>query len=186
MLEVELKASLEGLCGEAVLRQAEQLGFVPGEQVREADVYYNGTERDFRRTDEALRLRRVWELPEGSCESLMTYKGPKIDRLSNTRTEFETAVADGEITGKILEALGYQAVFTVDKIRRTYRLDDVTLCMDEVTGLGSFLELETLTPSEDLREAQVGRLLELLEQLGVSSERLTRLSYLEMLAGKGK
>ena len=104
-----------------------------------------------------------------------------MDQISNTRTEHETAVADGETAKKLLEALGYRPVFTVDKTRYTYRLDDVTLCMDDVVGLGKFLELETLAASEACRETSVARLLTLLDRLGVARERLTRQSYLEML-----
>ena len=84
------------------------------------------------------------------------------------------------------EALGYRPVFTVEKLRREYRLEDVTLCLDEVTGLGAYLELETLAPSEEDREDAVNRLLTLLDRLGVSRDRLTRHSYLELLtAGNG-
>ena len=58
----------------------------------------------------------------------------------------------------------------------------MTLCLDEVTGLGFFLELETLTPNETARAAAVDRLLEMLDRLGIARMRLTRRSYLELLA----
>jgi len=170
MLEAELKASLGCLTAE--------------ELVRETDVYFNGTDRDFRRTDEALRLRSVRRLPDGPRKSLMTYKGPKVDRVSNARTEYETAVSDSDTAQQLLEALGYRPLAVVDKVRRTYRLGEVTLCLDEVTDLGSFLELELLVPGEAQRAAAVARLLALLEALGVSRERLSRRSYLELLAEK--
>lgn len=185
MLEAEIKASLAGLSTETLLEQAGSMGFRPAAQLRETDMYFNGNDRDFRRTDEALRLRRVQTLPDGTEESLLTYKGPKLDRVSSARTEYETAVADGETAGKLLEALGYRPAFTVEKLRREYRLDDVTLCLDEVTGLGAYLELETLAPSEEDRETAVNQLLTLLDRLGVSRDRLTRHSYLELLAARG-
>ena len=114
----------------------------------------------------------------------MTYKGPKVDRVSNARAEYETAVSDSDTAQKLLEALGYRPLAVVDKVRRTYRLGEVTLCLDEVTDLGSFLELELLVPGEAQRAAAVARLLALLEALGVSRERLSRRSYLELLAEK--
>lgn len=184
MLEAELKAFLGDLTAEELAERAMALGFLPEEQVRETDVYFNGTERDFRRTDEALRLRSVRRLPDGPRESLITYKGPKLDRVSNARTEYETAVSDGETAQKLLEALGYRPLAVVDKVRRTCRREDVTLCLDEVAELGSFLELEILVPGEEQREAAVSRLLALLEELGVPRDRLSRRSYLELLAEK--
>ena len=186
MLEAELKASLGDLAAEELADRAAALGFLPVEQVRETDVYFNGTERDFRRTDEALRLRSVRRLPDGPWESLITYKGPKLDRVSNARTEYETGVSDGGTAQELLEALGYRPLAEVNKVRRTYRLDQVTLCLDQVQGLGGFLELELLVPGEEQREAAVERLLALLEELGIPRDQLSRRSYLELLAEKQK
>ncbi len=186
MLEAELKASLGDLAAEELADRAAALGFLPVEQVRERDIYFNGTERDFRRTDEALRLRSVRRLPDGPWESLITYKGPKLDRVSNARTEYETGVSDGGTAQKLLEALGYRPLAEVNKVRRTYRLDQVTLCLDQVQGLGGFLELELLVPGEEQREAAVERLLALLEELGIPRGQLSRRSYLELLAEKQK
>lgn len=185
MLEAELKVSLGDLTAEELAERAIALGFVPGEQVRERDLYFNGADRDFRRTDEALRLRQVQRLPDGPQESLVTYKGPKLDQVSNARTEYETGVSDGETAARLLEALGYRPFATVEKLRRTYRRGEVTLCLDKVTDLGDFLELEILASREEEREAAVARLLALLEELGVPRNRLSRRSYLELLIKKG-
>lgn len=185
MLEAELKVSLGDLTAEELAERAIALGFVPGEQVRERDLYFNGADRDFRRTDEALRLRQVQRLPDGPQESLVTYKGPKLDQVSNARTEYETGVSDGETAARLLEALGYRPFATVEKLRRTYRRGEVTLCLDKVTDLGDFLELEILASGEEEREAAVARLLALLEELGVPRDRLSRRSYLELLIKKG-
>ena len=183
MLEAELKVSLAGLDAKTVKDRAEALGFRLHRTVRETDAYYQGVNRDFRQTDEALRLRCCRLLPEGPEEILLTYKGPKLDTASCARVEYETAVADGEAARLLLEALGHRAARIVDKMRREYVRAGVTLCLDEVTGLGWFLELETLLPDESGREAVVTRLLEVLDRLGVSRERLTRRSYLGLLEG---
>lgn len=184
MLEAELKASLGDLAAEELEQRALALGFLPEEQVQERDVYFNGAERDFRRTDEALRLRQVQRLPDGPQESLVTYKGPKLDQVSNARTEYETGVSEGKTAARLLEALGYRPFATVEKLRRIYRRGEVTLCLDKVTDLGDFLELEILASGEEEREAVVARLLALLEELGVPRDRLSRRSYLELLAEK--
>lgn len=184
MLEVEVKAALGGRAAEAVRRDAEGLGFVPAQTLGETDVYFDGADRDFKKTDEALRLRSCRDLDAGTEETLLTYKGPKLDAASSTRMEYETAVGDRAVMGKLLEALGYRPAFTVRKTRREFRLDGVTLCLDTVEGLGEFLELETLAADGGSREAEVGRLLGLLDRLGIGREQLTRTSYLEMLIAK--
>lgn len=186
MLEVEFKASLEGISPEHVDAERRALGFIPFTSLHEVDMYYNGCDRDFHRSDEALRLRSCTVLPDGPVETLLTYKGPKLDSVSSTRKEYEIAVSDAIAAQNLLEALGYQPVFMVEKVRCEYHLDTVTLCLDEVTGLGRFLELEELVPDDGSREAAEVRLLALLDRLAVPRDRLTRVSYLEMLMQKSK
>ena len=58
MLEVELKASLVNLSTDQIRDSAEKIGFQVKKRLREIDMYFNGNERDFRDTDEALRRRQ--------------------------------------------------------------------------------------------------------------------------------
>lgn len=185
MLEVELKASLAGVDAAALRQTVETRCGAPRANLREQDLYFNGNDRDFRKTDEALRLRRVLDGGTGrETQTLLTYKGAKQDALSSTRLEYETAVSDGEVMLNLLRSLGYTPVFVVDKRRREYAQGDITLCLDTVEGLGAYLELELLCEREDAREAAVQRLLETLGDLGVPKENLTRKSYLELLMKK--
>ena len=201
MLEVEIKAALGDVTAEALQQRAEKKGFEKAAALREIDVYFNGNDRNFMKTDEALRLRSCQNLDSGNAQTLITYKGPKIDAVSSTRKEYETAVGDLSVMRELLAALGYQEAFTVDKERREWKLaggdpcsecgakgakgaeTEITLCIDTVAGLGRFMELETLVDSdiEAEKEAAVQRLLTLLDQFGVPRENLTRKSYLEML-----
>lgn len=187
MLEVEIKAALGQLKKEQLQNAAEKIGFTPAGSLQEIDIYFNGNDRNFMKTDEALRLRNCRDLNAGSSETFITYKGPKLDRESSTRLEYETEVGDLSIMKNLLAALGYKEVFTVDKTRQEWKLSpsvertEVTLCLDSVAGLGNYLELETLTESEEQRQAAVESLLQLLDQLGVSRDQLTRKSYLELL-----
>ena len=184
MLEAELKAALEGRTLEELEAAARAMGFCPRQVLRETDLYFNGVDRNFAQTDEALRLRSVQQLePAGEAVTCLTYKGPKQDVRSNSRTEYETAVAEGETARKLLEALGYRPVCQVEKVRRELTLEGVTLCLDRVTGLGEFLELELLCGEEE-REAAVERLLSVLDALGVPRTALLRRSYLGMLLEK--
>ena len=178
MTEVELKAALTAELMAALPERLAGLGFVPDEDVWERDLYFNAPHRDFRETDEALRLRTV----SGSRqETVITYKGAKTDRRSNTRLEYETALGEGKTARAILLALGFSPVLTVSKHRRTFRRGDVTACLDQVEGLGSFLELEHLLQDESGRDSAVDELLALLGRLGVERQSLERRSYLELL-----
>lgn len=181
MIEVELKAALTEAQAQAMPEKLAALGFRPDRKVQEIDVYLNGgEERDFRRTDEALRLRTCRDLDAGTEETLMTYKGPKLDDRSSTRTEYETTVGNLETAQNLLAALGFSALYTVDKVRQTMTREKVTVCFDSIAGLGPYMELEILQESGSQEQA-VDALLTLLDTLEVSRDALTRESYLELL-----
>lgn len=189
MLEVEIKARLTDADPPALATRLAKRGFVPEQTVEERDRYYNGNDRDFRETDEALRLRSVRDLDTGAAATQITYKGPKQTQASMARLERETAVGDPAAMADILERLGYRRVLTVAKTRRRYSRGAITACLDEVAGLGAFLELEQLvddaTPGLDYRRAMAeAALLALLDDLGLPRHALTRRSYLEQLLGQ--
>ncbi len=180
MLEIEIKAKCPRSPDE-IGQALNALGFERQETREEIDIYFNGNDRDFRKTDEALRLRSARLLPDGASEAFITYKGPKLDDRSQTRREIEVAVGHLNDMKLLLEQLGYQAIFTVKKQRRHYRRDSVTACVDQVEGLGNYLELEQLSQTMEARGETVEQLLALLDRLHISRDNLTRKSYLELL-----
>src|SRR5204863_5462164 len=88
--------------------------------IEEADHYFNAPDRDFARTDEALRLRRI------GPANFVTYKGPKRDAQTKTRTELEVPLAEGDKVAQdfmaVLQHLGYRPVAVGHKQRRIYDL----------------------------------------------------------------
>lgn len=181
MIEVELKAALNSQQVLGLPERLVQLGFTAQARLHEVDVYYNGNDRDFHQTDEALRLRAGNNLDTNATHTLLTYKSSKQDARSSTRLEHETVVGDAGAMQSILAALGYQAAFTVDKTRGTYTRGAITVCIDAVVGLGSFIELECVTDEQSSHDEVVDELLLLLDSLRVSRHALTRRSYLELL-----
>ncbi|MDD5767565.1 MAG: class IV adenylate cyclase [Methanothrix sp.] len=135
------------------------------------DLYFKSPSRDFARTDEALRIR-VKE--EGARP---TYKGPKLDSETKSRRELTVRVDDPEALEAILESVGFSRASVVKKRRTKYALGEAVLCVDEVQGLGSFIEVE-LSGDEDWAD-QKRTALEILAKLGLSES--IRESYLELL-----
>lgn len=181
MLEVELKGALLPEQADVLPNVLAALHFAEQAAVQETDIYFNAPDRDFRKTDEALRLRTHKLLSEGKTQTLVTYKGAKLDAKSSTRRELETAVEDFETMLQLFCVLGYKPVFTVTKKRRSFTCGAKTVCLDSVDGLGNFMELEAVLPDGSDREAEAEELLTLLDTMGVSREALTRKSYLELL-----
>lgn len=183
--EVEQKFPVPDLA--ALRSQLESAGAAISPSRREEDLYFAHPARDFSKTDEALRLRTVGD------RHRITYKGPKIDAATKTRREIELPLAAESAAQwpELLQALGFQPVAHVRKTRSKahlrWRDRDVEISLDEVDGVGTFVELELVCEEEEL-DATRARIISLAESLGLA--RSERRSYLELLmggkAGSGK
>lgn len=180
-LEVEQKFPVTDLG--AIQAALERLGACPGPTQEELDLYFAHPARDFAQTDEALRIRR-----KGGA-SFITYKGPKIDPATKTRREIELALGRGEEAAEawaeLLLALGFSRVAEVRKSRRKAHLlrsgFQVEVSLDEVAGLGSFVELEVVAGDAKFEQARAC-VAEVAQDLGL--EQSERRSYLELLLAR--
>lgn len=97
----------------------------------------------------------------------MKYKASSRLRDNHER---ETTIGDAEPVVDMLSRVGYRFGIHIRKTRRVARLEDLELCLDEVDGLGTFVEVEKLADERvDVDKIQ-SELWELLLELGVSSE----------------
>lgn len=169
MLEIELKAYCDNL---DLIKDklVNELGFSNGEELHEADLYFNHPAYNFKDTDEALRLRRQNE------KVYVAYKGPALSKIAKTRYEQEVGVSDYEGMKDILLKVGFTPVYEVRKTRRYFTKEDITITLDQVENLGNFVEIEVL--GED-REAGEKRIFDLAKILGLS--RFEHKSYLGLL-----
>jgi adenylate cyclase class 2 len=183
MLEIEMKFPVSDFASfESRLSEWQAEG---PEILEEADHYFNLPDRDFAQTDEALRLRRV------GPANFLTYKGPKLDPSTKTRTEIEVPLAEGEDTAEktiqLFRSLGFRPVAVVTKKRTVYHAHrngfSLEICLDDVEALGKFVELEILA-AEDRLDAGKDTLFESARRLGLTKSE--RRSYLEMLLARQK
>jgi adenylate cyclase class 2 len=168
---------------EAIVARLKERGVHLEKPIVQSDQYLAHPCRDFAKTDEALRIRVVCD------KSFVTYKGPKLDKTTKTRREIELpldpADHDGSQFASLLAALGFTPVTIVRKQRSTFRIVvdgyDVDGALDELDGLGCFVELELQANDEGLEAAKrtIAKLASDLD-LGPSERR----SYLEMLLEK--
>jgi adenylate cyclase class 2 len=176
--EVELKFAVDDR--EALVARLESMGAGAGRSVRQEDRYFNHPSRDFALTDEAFRIRRDGD------HNCLTYKGPKVDATTKTRREIEVPFEPGDDarskTAEMLRRLGFREVRTVAKTRVEYELSIESMVVhavvDDVDGVGTYAELETIADESSLEKAKL-TLTALAEKLGLT--RSERRSYLELL-----
>ena len=128
--------------------------------VKDAGAHHVGTvletNRDFdwpagrlRQAGRGLRIRLAQPTtappecrPHGAPTVTVTCKGPRQPGLLKIRQEIEFTVDSADAVAAVFDALGLLAGLVFQKHRDTWSLGDCTLALDEVPGLGSFLEIE--------------------------------------------
>ena len=173
-MEVESKFRSPG--NDKVEKALNKLG---AELVREEeteDVYFQHPGRDFGETDEALRLRKK----EGVSE--LTYKGPRM-RLEHTKAREEVTLRtdDPLAVQRIVERLGFKEFMVVRKRRKNFKYDKIWIAVDDVEGLGEFIELELITEEPTRAGALIEHMRKDLELTDPEPK-----TYLELILAKGR
>jgi len=181
MLEIEQKFEVESF--QELEKKLASINVKLLKEDYEVDHYLNAPDRDFAKTGEAFRIRRI------SDSNFLTYKGPKLDSKVKMREEIEVPIPAGEKGFqdhlKVFLALGYKFVAKVSKRRRTYSLIkegfNIALSLDEVETLGFHVEVEIVANEEDSARA-VTVVQKLSEDLGLN--RVQPKSYLRLVLEK--
>ena len=174
MLEIELKVAVDDL-GKVRTRLTEKNAAMIG-KVHEHDIYYNAPHRDFGVTDEALRVRYT------DNRAVVTYKGAKLKKSGlKAREEVNTGIESGAAFETMLDRLGFIKTAEVNKWRENYRFHNAMISLDSVDELGTFVEIEVMTGSENSdAEDQIEKIS---KEIGVHGEPILA-SYLELLLSK--
>ena len=183
MLEIEMKFRVADF--DAVTAMMNLWEAKPREAHVESDHYHNAPDRDFAKTDEAFRLRRI------GPRSIVTYKGPKQPGPTKTRTELEVPLAEGDAAAemflRLLGELKYRPTAVVRKTRREYSFErdlfSLQVCLDEVDGIGRFVEVEIVAAPPE-RDAAQAVLLRVVAELGLTNPEPR--AYLLMVFAQGR
>ena len=167
---------------EETRKQLHEIGAVFLKIENHRDTYLRHPSRDFRSTDEALRIREIDGQP------YITYKGPRLAGPIKIRPELELPMVSGTTEDwlKIWGHLGFEVALTIPKTREVFRFEhctrNLTITLDHVVSLGYFAEIERIVMDKSEVELaqldiqEVGRMLHLSE--------IERRSYLGMLLEK--
>jgi adenylate cyclase, class 2 len=162
---IELKCRCDDL--EAVRRKAEQLGARDMGLLHQRDTFFQAPRA-------RLKLR---ELGEGKAE-LISYRRPDTVEARGSDYVICAVAHPVELAAVLEHALGTGG--TVKKQRHLFLHGHTRIHLDEVEGLGSFIELETVlsgqTDQEALRELE-----QIVVALGLDGMERVPVPYLELL-----
>ena len=171
MKEIEVKAYLKNK--DQILEKLTALGCVLSEPIRQVDTVYTKipakTVEEYLKNDHFVRIR---EKSDGRF--IFTVKKP-LSKEVLTKAEHETEVKNAKELEQALFLMGYQIANTVIKVRRTTHVKDFEICLDEVEGMGPFIEVEKMS-DEDVNVVRKN-LNEFIVTLGVSPDDEVRKGY---------
>ena len=163
--EVEVKYRVSGL--DALLAALDRRGVALSPQVRQEDQAYAPASWVDGQPRIGVTFARL-RVQNGVC--LFTTKTPVDNVLACL--EYETVVADRGQMHQALLAMGYRTTVQVAKTRRVGRIDDYALCVDQVDGVGAFLEVELMTTATDDMAGVQAQLAHWVSGLGAPLERI--------------
>jgi adenylate cyclase, class 2 len=164
MREIEVKYRVRDL--EALVVGLKERGIELGEPVYQDDQAY--APAGWRFGDNKLGVSFV-RLRTIADRHLFALKQPGEN--AQACLEYETEVADRAQMHAAILNMGFYATVRVAKTRRAATIGDIELCVDDLDGVGAFLELERMvpdrTPAVDVQKELAG----FVEGLGIEAER---------------
>lgn len=170
MHEVEVKAKVRDQ--HALLSALSEQGCVLGAPVEERDTLYArevGTLDAYNRNADFLRIR---ERGDGKVIFTLKHHPERHEgRPDSMPLEHETEIGSRDEMEHALLLMGYHEAVRVTKVRRKGKFGKWEICLDEVEGLGSFIELEEMTDGTETARV-ITEMRAFLAALGIPEEDL--------------
>lgn len=133
---------------------------------KQIDIYYTPFGRVF------LKPKNPFEwlsLRERNERVTINYKHwyPEGTELTTHCDEYETEVGNKKQFQKLLSALRFEELVTVEKTRQVFVKDELEISLDKVKSLGYFVEIESLKNSGGIKRTRK-RILDFAKKLGMA------------------
>ena len=162
-IEIEIQVNVENL--KPLIRFLKSNAVFQAEK-HQVDEYFSPIHKDFlsvRPVSEWLRLRSASGLFSINYKNWHHEK----DNKSYYCDEFETKIGSIEQFRKILSALNFRSIVTVDKLRKIYTYKDYEVAIDSVKDLGDFVEIEYIGKSSKANPKKItSEMVEFLKKTG--------------------
>ncbi len=162
--EVELKFPLINF--EDTIEKLNATAQISEKEEYQKDIYYVPAHRNFLEKKPVSEWLRIRQTKDGF---VLNYKNWLYENNMPAVScdEFETNFEDLNALKNILEKLNFTEIIALEKSRSTWNFKKAEISVDEVTGLGYFIELEAKGDFNSTEEAKK-YLHEILEELHIS------------------
>jgi adenylate cyclase class 2 len=160
MNEIEVKAKI----GDAatIIKKLADFGGKFSEPIVQHDEVF--TKKGTDPTATKMSGNPVLRIRSQGDKTIFTLKQDRENELDCIEKELE--VSDKDTLRDVLDLLGFEKIVEVHKTRRKMKYNDYEICVDEVEGLGNFIEVEKF--SDEPGDKIQAELFEFLKGFGVS------------------
>lgn len=167
-MEIEVKAKVRN--PDALASKLREIGCVLNEPVVQDDCIYNKKGIDLKDHSHGTSVLRIREQKGRIVFTLKKNRSNDLDCI-----EKEIEITDKNTLEEIIELLDYEKTVEVHKKRQRGKYGDYEICLDEVEGLGFFIEVEKMS-DEDGEKVQ-DELFNFLKKLGIGDEDRVFIGY---------
>lgn len=159
--EIEVKAKVKSFV--LVKKKLEKLGCIFLKPITQEDQIFlrvGDSFSNFKMGSILLRIRKQ------NNQKIFTLKKRQEAEMSSI--EKEIVIQDAKTLEEIIKYLGFREVVKVKKVRIKCKYKNSEICLDQVKGLGSFIEVEKFSTGNTFKIQE--ELFRFLETLGVKRE----------------
>lgn len=165
-IEVEIKVKIDNF--EEIKKKVSESGKLI-KAIKQTDDYYVPFHRDFfARKPHPAEWLRIRTNPDKAVFEYDLSINPKDNGDHDYAEEYETEIGNPEEFRKILHFLNFKKYVTIKKYREYWMCGKIEVALDEVKGLGYFIEAEAKGDFKDEKEAKEA-CSDFLESLGIDN-----------------
>lgn len=166
-IEVEIKVEVNNL--EELKKKVAELGKLI-KSIKQIDEYYVPNHRDFfAHKPQPIEWLRIRTNPNKVVFEYDKSINQKADGGQDYAEEYETEISNPDELKKILSFLDFKKIVTVEKQREYWMCGDIEVALDDVKGLGYFIEAEAKGDFKNPEEARK-ECINFLEKIGIEND----------------
>jgi len=168
-MEIEIRAKINNL--EKIEQNITKLGAKLIKKTKQVDEYF-GEISLYQKIGYSFLMR----VRNEEDKKFMTYKGAE-SKKDGIWEEYEFEINDIKKAVEMFKAMGLERIIVVNKYRKEYAINNLTICLDVIDGLGSFIEIESLN-NKDVDKKSLKKLM---QKLNVNKNQVINKGYVTML-----
>ena len=147
MKEIEVEVTFSNK-KEEVIKKLSKYEYIGEKEI--CDIYYYDPLRDNLKPEDDLRLNETFRVRKTDKTCYITYKKQHFKgKLWIYSDEYETKIEDYDTIKNIISLLGLEPLITVHNKRKIYKYKNYEIELEDVEGLGIFIEVERMSTDKD-------------------------------------